>query len=126
MRTKTQLYHYLLSFADTRLIKWYNNCVVDAFGDYSEQTIAVNNQEATIYWATLYGLEKLCSIMKNKNSRIFDEDLWIAVCGGENPYMITFSTFEEFLNIGDNKDCLLDYIATYPELLAELENMEEK
>lgn len=125
MRTKTQLYHYLLSFSDKALIDWYNNNLVDAFGDYSEQTIMPLCDTTRACVLGLYGMERLCSVMREKKTRIFDEDKYIAICGGDTPYIITFSSFEEFL-VGENKESVLNYVMEYPEVLETLEEMAEE
>ena len=122
MRTKTQLYHYLLSFADTRLYKWYNNCLIDAFGDFSEQTIKVNTEQAQKEIKDRYTLVELQTILNRADTRILEDKNYIAICGADEPFIYTFDNFEDSLqkNYG-----MLDYIMDNPEVLAELENMDE-
>lgn len=97
MRTQKQLYHYLLSFADATLYEWYNSIIMDEFGDYREQTILVNCPQNMDFVRTIYDLEVLCGVMRNPQTQIIEDDKYLAICGGEKPYIITFNSFEEFM-----------------------------
>ena len=116
--TTQQIYHYLLSFDEETLIKWYNDYLVDPYGDFREQTIRKNTEEEKNNICASFDLEVLCEIMRNKKTAVWEEDKYIMVDGADRPYIITFSTFEEFLSKHE-------YICTYlkedaPELLDEL------
>jgi len=128
MRTKTQLKHYLLSFADTLLYEWYNAMMVDPYGDYSEQGIHVNCDTNVDFIKAVYNIEKLCETMRNKNTQVSEDDNYIAICGGDKPYIITFNSFEEFLNklSEEDRDGLLEYVQSEPTYLEELENMNKE
>lgn len=127
MRTKTQLYHYLLSFADTVLYEWYNSMMVDPYGDYKEQSIQVNCPTNIDFVKTVYDLEKLCEVMRNPNTKVSEDDNYIAISGGETPYIITFNSFEEFLGrlSEEDRNGLLEYAGSEPEYLSELEQIAE-
>ena len=125
MRTQKQLQHYLLSFADTLLYEWYNGVMVDPFGDYKEQTIHVNTENAQKTLKDVYSLEVLCEVMRNENTNFNEDDTYIAICGGDSPYIISFNSFEEFMaNMSaEDRDGFLGYVQEFPEHLETLEEM---
>lgn len=118
-----QLYHYLLSFDEAVLIKWYNEIVVDAFGDFSEQIIRENNASAHDIIKDTYSLEALARILRNPKTELSEDTKYIAATGGDNGYIITFNSFKEFL---DKEIGLLEYLLTYYDNVEELERMAEE
>lgn len=118
-----QLYHYLLSFDEAVLIKWYNEIVVDAFGDFSEQIIRENNASAHDIIKDTYSLEALARILRNPKTELSEDTKYIAATGGDNGYIITFDSFKEFL---DKEIGLLEYLLTYYDNVEELERMAEE
>lgn len=121
--TKSQLFHFILSFNERTLRTWYNEVMVDPFGDFREQTIRDYTEEEENELKNELSLEVLCEIMRNKKTAVWEEDKYIMVDGADRPYIITFSTFEEFLSKHE-------YICTYlkedaPELLDELKREEK-
>ena len=127
MRTQKQLYHYLLSFADATLYEWYNSIIVDEFGDYREQTILVNCPQNMDFVRTIYDLEVLCGVMRNPNTQIVEDDNYLAICGGEKPYIITFNSFEEFMSklSEEDREGLLK-CAGEPDNLSDLERIAQE
>ena len=118
-----QLYHYLLSFDEAVLIKWYNEIVVDAFGDFSEQIIRENNASAHNIIKDTYSLEALARILRNPKTELSEDTKYIAATGGDNGYIISFNSFKEFL---DKEIGLLEYLLTYYDNVEELEKMAEE
>ena len=116
--TEKQIFHYILSFDDATLIKWYNNDVVEPFSDYSDQIIRENTEQAKQTICDTYGWEALFSLLQNKKTAINEDDKYIMVDGADSPYIVTFSTFEEFLTkqeylcayIKNDRPELLDYL----------------
>lgn len=93
-------------------MRWYNKYVCDPFGDYSEQIIRDFTEEGENAIKQALCMETLVNACKNPNTKVVSNDLYICVTGGENPYIISFSTFEEFLNAitEEDKEGLLEWL----------------
>lgn len=122
--TKSQLFHFILSFNERTLRTWYNEVMVDPFGDFREQTIRDYTEEEENKLKNELSLEVLCEIMRNEKTNFVSDNLYFAVTGGDQPYLISFDTFEEFLNLSE-KDAFLEYLQTYPEHIDTLVEMSE-
>lgn len=121
--TTQQIYHYLLSFDEETLIKWYNDYLVDPYGDFREQIILRNNKEGQDYIKNAYDLEVLCEVMNNPKTRICEDDNYIMIDGADRPFITTFNTMEVWLA---NREYILTYIKEdAPELLDELKRGEK-
>lgn len=124
MRTldNNQKYHFLLTYYTSTLVRWYNKYICDPYGDFKEQTIRdFTEEEENAIKKALY-MEKLVDACKHPNTKIVSGDLYICVTGGENPYIISFSTFEGFLNAitEEDKEGFMEFLND--ELLEDLEN----
>lgn len=117
-----QVRHFLLSFNDYTLIKWYNNVIVDAFGDYSEQSIRDNLVSVVEDLKNALSLETLINVARNPKTAYSEEDKFLALTGGEKPYFVSFSSFEEFLNVADGDD-FCQYLTSQEDDLAALDEM---
>lgn len=118
-----QIYHYLLSYTDEELIRWYNDVMVDPYGDFRDQTIRYNQPQAIHDITSNYDLEMLVSIFSNPRTRVSEEHAYLMLTGADNPYLITFRDFEEFLSKEGEYIC--GYVEENPELLDELEREEK-
>lgn len=118
-----QIYHYLLSRDEQNLVAWYNNSIVDPWGDYQDQIIRLNTEKEQNKIKSTYDLQILWAMMQDKRTKIDETQKYIAVLGGEEPYIITFDSFEEFLTIEEN---LTSWVEENPELLDELNNIEKE
>ncbi len=125
-RTKNQIYHYILSFPEAVLREWYNTCLIDPYGDHSYQTIRENCEEQEAEIKSLLSLETLCKAGRNPKTDYTDLHLWFIVAGGENPYIVSFNYFEEFLNKMDNLDAFLQFVQEKPQLLEDLVEIAER
>ena len=125
-RTNNQLYHFILSFPEVVLREWYNTCVIDPYGDYSHQTIRDNTEEQEDEIKSLLTLETLCKIGRNEKTDYTDLHMFFAVMGGDNPYIISFNYFEEFLKKMDNLDAFLQFVQDNPEQLENLIEIAER
>jgi len=119
--THEQLKFYFLSFDFEVFMEWYNNNIVDPFGDYKEQTIQYNREDAQKAIKNLYDLETLWHIMGDDRTMIREDDKYIMVTNGDDPYIVTFSTMEDFFKYNDFEG-LASYLDTYPETLQELKH----
>jgi len=116
-----QVKHYLLSFEDSTLIYWYNNVIIDPWQDYSEQGIRDNTEDGQGNFLVELSLEVIVNASKHKNSRYSGADRYFALTGGENPYIVSFDTFAEFLETESGKS-LVNWLVTSPE---DIESLEE-
>jgi len=123
MRTldNNQKYHFLLTYYTSTLVRWYNKYVCDPFGDYSEQVIRDFTEEGENAIKQALCMETLVNACKHPNTNIVSNDLYICVTGGDNPYIISFSTFEGFLNAitEEDKEGFMEWLTE--ELLEDLE-----
>ena len=125
-RTNNQLYHFILSFPEVVLREWYNTCVIDPYGDHAYQTIRDNTEEQEDEIKSLLTLETLCKIGRNEKTDYTDLHMFFAVMGGDNPYIISFNYFEEFLKKMDNLDAFLQFVQENPEQLENLIEIAER
>lgn len=128
LSTKTQVYHYLLSFNTRTLINWYNNDLCDPFGDHSEQIIRDLDEEGEKAVKNLLSLETLIKIGENTKTNFSEDSIYFALTGGDEPYLLSFNSFEEFLQNMPNGDRegLLDFLMGSPEYLEMLEERGSK
>ena len=125
-RTNNQLYHFILSFPEVVLREWYNTCVIDPYGDHAYQTIRDNTEEQEDEIKSLLTLDTLCKIGRNEKTDYTDLHMFFAVMGGDNPYIISFNYFEEFLKKMDNLDAFLQFVQENPEQLENLIEIAER
>lgn len=118
-----QIYHFLLSHTDEELIRWYNDVMVDPYGDFRDQTIRYNTPSAVHDITSNYELEALVSIFGNERTRVSEADAFLMLTGADFPHLITFNTFEDFLN-GEG-EYLCGYIEENPDLLGYLKREEK-
>ena len=85
-------------------MRWYNKYVCDPFGDFSEQVIRDFTEEGENAIKQALCMETLVNACKNPNTKVVSKDLYICVTGGGNPDIISFSTFEEFMNAITEED----------------------
>lgn len=117
-----QVKHYLLSFDNFTLIAWYNDIVIDPFGEFSEQAIRDNNDNNFYDLAETLSPETFIKVTRDKRTAYYDEDKFFCLTGGTSPYIVSFSSFEEFLKVAegeqfcqflcdqeDDLDCLEEY-----------------
>ena len=109
-RTKNQIRHYLLSFPDSVLIDWYNNQIVEAFGDFSEQVIRLNTPEAQNYIKSALDLEVILQAARDENTNYSAGEKYFCLTGGTRPYFVSFDTFEQFLYTESGK-ALIGWLA---------------
>lgn len=119
--THEQLKHYFLSFDFEVFMEWYNNNMIDPFGDYREQTIQYNREDAENFIKAQYNLETLWHVLGDDRTMIREDDKYIMVTNGDDPYIVTFSTMEDFFKVVDF-DCIAEYIDTYPETIETLKH----
>ena len=118
-----QIYHYLLSHTDEELMRWYNDVMVDPYGDFRDQTIRHNNPSEVHDITSNYELEALVSIFGNERTRVSEDDAFLMLTGADFPHLITFNTFEDFLN-GEG-EYLCGYIEENPDFLDYLKREEK-
>lgn len=118
---EAQVKHYLLSYNDSTLIYWYNNVIISPWQDYSEQGIRDNNEDGTGDLLTELSLEAIVNASRHHNTRYSGADRYFALTGGENPYIVSFDTFAEFLETESGKS-LVKWLVGTPE---DLESLEE-
>lgn len=116
-----QVKHYLLSYNDSTLIYWYNNVIISPWQDFSEQGIRDNDDDRTGDLLTELSLEALVNASRHPNTRYSGADRYFALTGGENPYIVSFDTFAEFLETESGKS-LVKWLVGTPE---DLESLEE-
>lgn len=119
--THEQLKFYFQSFDFETFMDWYNNNMIDPYGDYREQTIQYNREDAHNTIKGLYTLETLWHIMEDDRTMIREDDKYIMVTNGDDPYIVTFSTMEDFFKHVDFEG-IASYIDTYPETLQALQH----
>lgn len=102
---KEQVKHLFLSVDEEVFIKWYNNYVVDPFGDFSYCTIRENNGDEIFEWA--------------KNT--LDFEVFVNLCAkstyseGDRYFMFTddsfisFDSIEELLKMKYHGDGIVDF-----------------
>ena len=90
---EAQVKHYLLSYNDSTLIYWYNNVIISPWQDYSEQAIRDNTEDEQGTFLVELSLEVIVNASKHKLSNYSSDDRYFALTGGENPYIVSFSTF---------------------------------
>lgn len=125
-RTNNQLYHFILSFPEVALREWYNTCIIDPYGDHAYQTIRENTYEQEAQIKDTLTLETLIQAATNPATNFAHDQLWMAVTGGETPYIISFNHFEEFLSKMAEQEQFLQFVQDNPELLEELEEIAER
>lgn len=118
---EAQVKHYLLSYNDSTLIYWYNNVIISPWQEFSEQGIRDNNEDRTGDLLVELSLEALVNASRNANTRYSGADKYFALTGGDNPYIVSFDTFAEFLETESGKS-LLNWLVTSPE---DIESLEE-
>lgn len=118
---EAQVKHYLLSYNDSTLIYWYNNVIISPWQDYSEQAIRDNTEDEQGTFLVELSLEVIVNASKHKLSNYSSDDRYFALTGGENPYIVSFSTFAEFLETESGKS-LVKWLVGTPE---DLESLEE-
>lgn len=62
---------------------------------------------------------------KNPNTNICSGDLYFCLTGGEKPYLISFSSFEQFMKrmTEEDREGFLNYLCEYPENLESLDEI---
>lgn len=106
MRTLTnnQKYHYLLTYHTSTLVRWYNKYVCDPFGDFKEQTIRDFTEEGEAAIKAALCLETFIEACRHPRTNVVTHDLYICITGGDTPYIVTFPTFEGFLEALTEED----------------------
>ena len=117
-----QIYHYLLSHTDEELIKWYNSTIVEPFGDFRDQTIRENTQQAIHDITSNYDLEMLVNIFSSEKTKVSEAHKYLMLTGADMPYLITFDSFEDFLS--KEGEYLCGFLEDVPDLLEELKREE--
>ena len=123
--TKEQTYHFILTYHTSTLIYWYNNVICEPYGDYSEQVIRDYDENQENDLKDVLSLETLMAVGKNPNTNICSGDLYFCLTGGEKPYLISFSSFEQFMKrmTEDDREGFLNYLCEYPENLESLDEI---
>ena len=119
-----QVKHYLLSFDNFTLIAWYNDIVIDPFGEFSEQAIRDNNENNFYDLAEVLSPEEFIKVIRDKRTNYFEEDRYFCLTGCDKPYIISFSTFEEFLKLTEGAE-LCKYLLEQNDDLEALESVSE-
>ena len=120
--TPEQVKHYLLSFDDSTLIRWYNDVVIEPFGDFSEQAIRDNIENSICDIENDLSFETLIAVAKNPKTVYRSEDKFVCITGCDKPYIVSFSTFEEFLKVADG-DELCKFLSEQEDDLETLESV---
>ena len=123
-KTTEQVKHYLLSFDDYTLIYWYNNVIISPFQDYSEQAIRDNNENNFYDLAEVLSPEEFIKVIRDKRTTYFEEDRHFCLTGCDNPYIISFSKFEEFLKLTEGAE-LCKYLLEQNDDLEALESVSQ-
>lgn len=112
-----QAKHFLLSIDEDRFINWYNNSVVDPFGDFSYSTIRENDSEEIFQWAKdTFELEVFINFCKN--AHYSEEDKYVIFTDDS---IISFNSIEDFLDIEGYSEGLIDeFLANMEENISEL------
>lgn len=115
-----QAKHFLLSIDEDKFIDWYNNSVVEPYGEYYYSTIRNNSEDLFKWIAEIFDTEaifKLC-----KDAKYCTEDKYVIVTSST---IVSFNTIEDFLNIEYHGngivDCFLDCEEDYKRELLGLE-----
>jgi len=101
--TPEQVKHYLLSFDDYTLIYWYNSVVIDPFQEFSEQAIRDNTENNVEDLKDLLSLETLMKVGRDKRTAYYEDDKYFCLTGADKPYIVSFSSFEEFLKVAEGE-----------------------
>ncbi len=123
-KTTEQVKHYLLSFDDYTLIYWYNNAVISPFQEFSEQAIRDNNENTFYDLAEVLSPEQFIKVIRDKRTNYFEEDRYFCLTGSDKPYIISFSSFEEFLKLTE-ADEFCKYLLEQNDDLEALESVSE-
>ena len=123
-KTTEQVKPYLLSFDDYTLIYWYNNVCISPFQDYSEQAIRDNNENNFYDLAEVLSPEEFIKVIRDKRTTYFEEDRYFCLTGCDNPYIISFSKFEEFLKLTDGAE-ICKYLLEQQDDLEALESVSQ-
>ena len=93
--TPQQAKHFLLSFDDRKVIDWYNDYVVDSYGDYAYSTIRENHETIAQDIANVLSLEALINLANHPLTRYCECDKYVIVA---DFCIVSFNSVEELLN----------------------------